>query len=142
MSLVRGAAQATSTATRHGVAAPGAGAVVTHSWARCWAHLGFTRIAAAKANFSAHQKGSKPIFPLPPDFVLTYEMLSLDRVYITVFGFLISAGLPAGMGGELYNVTISEDQIGVMVRGRSHEIDETRWIFERQKLLSIQDEAA
>ena len=48
-------------------------------------------------------------------FVLTYELLILGGVYVTVFGFLLCAGLPARVRSELYSTKISEDQIGVMV---------------------------
>jgi len=56
--------------------------------------LGFLGIATSQGNFFSQLKGGKPIIPLPPDFVLTYEMLILGGVYITVLGFLIAAGLP------------------------------------------------
>lgn len=102
--------------------------------------LGFMCIAAAQGNFFAQQKGGKPIIPLPPDFVLTYEMLILGGVYITVLGFLICAGLPARMKGDLYNAKVSEDQIGVMVKGNSFAISEVRRIFERHNVLSVQEE--
>ena len=102
--------------------------------------LGFLCIAAAQGNFFAQQKGGKPIIPLPPDFVLTYEMLILGGVYITVLGFLICAGLPARMKSDLYNAKVSEDQIGVMVKGNSYVVSEVRKIFERHSVLSVQQE--
>jgi hypothetical protein len=102
--------------------------------------LGFLGIATAQGNFFQQLKGGKPIIPLPPDFVLTYEMLILGGVYITVLGFLIAAGLPTRVKSDLYNAAVSEDQIGVMVRSNQHCIDEVRKIFERHKVLSIQEE--
>jgi hypothetical protein len=104
--------------------------------------LGFLSIAAAQANFFAQAKGGKPIFPLPPDFVLTYEMLILGGVYITVLGFLICAGLPKRMKSELYNAKVSEDQIGVMVKADVQSIEMVRAIFERHNVLSLQEEVA
>ena len=104
--------------------------------------LGFLSIAAAQANFFAQSKGGKPIVPLPPDFVLTYEMLILGAVYVTVLGFLICAGLPKRMKSELYNAKVSEDQIGVMVRADVQTIEMVRGIFERHNVLSLQEEAA
>lgn len=104
------------------------------------ASLGFLGIATAQGNFFAQLKGGKPIIPLPPDFVLTYEMLILGGVYITVLGFLICAGLPTRIKSELYNVAVSEDQVGVMVKSNQHCIDVVRAIFERHKVLSIQEE--
>jgi hypothetical protein len=102
--------------------------------------LGFLGIATAQGNFFAQLKGGKPIIPFPPDFVLTYEMFILGGVYITVLGFLISAGLPKRMKSELYNVAVSGDQIGVMVKSNAHCIDAVRGIFERHAVLSIQEE--
>lgn len=102
--------------------------------------LGFIGIATAQGNFFSQLKGGKPIIPLPPDFVLTYEMLILGGVYITVLGFLICAGLPARMKGDLYNAAVSEDQIGVMVKANAHCIAEVRKIFENHSVLSVQEE--
>jgi hypothetical protein len=102
--------------------------------------LGFLGIATAQGNFFSQLKGGKPIIPLPPDFVLTYEMLILGGVYITVLGFLICAGLPTRMKSELYSTAVSEDQIGVMVKSNQHCIDEVRRIFESHNVLSVQEE--
>jgi len=102
--------------------------------------LGFGFIAASQGNFFAQLKGGKPIIPFPPDLVLTYEMLILGGVYITVLGFLISAGLPARMNSELYNTKISEDQIGVMVKSDARTIAEIKKIFEKHLAISITEE--
>ncbi len=102
--------------------------------------LGFLGIATSQGNFFSQLKGGKPIIPFPPDFVLTYEMLILGGVYITVLGFLIAAGLPTRMKSDLYNTSVSEDQIGVMVKANQHCIAEVRKIFERHKVLSMQEE--
>jgi len=102
--------------------------------------LGFLGIATAQGNFFAQLKGGKPIIPLPPDFVLTYEMLILGGVYITVLGFLICAGLPHKSKGDLYSLKVSEDQVGVMVKANAHAIAEVRRIFERHAVVSMQEE--
>jgi hypothetical protein len=102
--------------------------------------LGFLGIATSQGNFFSQLKGGKPIIPLPPDFVLTYEMLILGGVYITVLGFLICAGLPTRNKGELYSTKVSEDQIGVMVKSNAHCIDAVRKIFESHNVLSVQEE--
>jgi len=102
--------------------------------------LGFLGIATSQGNFFSQLKGGKPIIPFPPDFVLTYEMLILGGVYITVLGFLISAGLPHLVKKDLYSVAVSEDQVGVMVRANAHCITEVRKIFESHKVLSMQEE--
>jgi hypothetical protein len=102
--------------------------------------LGFLGIATSQGNFFSQLKGGKPIIPFPPDFVLTYEMLILGGVYITVLGFLISAGLPHLVKKDLYSVAVSEDQVGVMVRANAHCLAEVRKIFESHKVLSMQEE--
>lgn len=102
--------------------------------------LGFLFLASSQGNFFAQQKGGKPIIPFPPDLVLTYELLILGGVYITVLGFLICAGLPARMRTELYNTKISEDQIGVMVKADAHTIAEVKKIFQRHLAISIAEE--
>jgi len=102
--------------------------------------LGFSLIASAQGNFFAQLKGGKPIIPLPPDFVLTYEMLILGGVYITVLAFLLCAGLPTRMKSTLYNTKISEDQIGVMVKADKHCIAEVKKNFQKHSALSIQEE--
>lgn len=103
--------------------------------------LGFLFVAASQGNFYAQMKGGKPIIPLPPDFVLTYEMLILGGVYVTVGAFLVCAGLPARMRSSLYNVKISEDQIGVLVKAEKNCIDEIKKIFQRHNALKIEEEA-
>jgi len=102
--------------------------------------LGFLGLATSQGNFFSQLKGGKPIIPLPPDFVLTYEMLILGGVYITVLGFLICAGLPHRIKSDLYDVAVSEDQVGVMVKANAHCIAEVRKIFEGHKVLSMQEE--
>lgn len=105
------------------------------------ASLGFIFVAASQGNFFAQMKGGKPIIPLPPDLVLTYEFLIMGGVYITVLGFLICAGLPVRMKSSLYNVKISEDQIGVLVKAEKKCIDEVKNIFQRHNALKIEEEA-
>jgi len=102
--------------------------------------LGFLGIATSQGNFFSQLKGGKPIIPFPPDFVLTYEMLILGGVYITVLGFLICAGLPHRVKSDLYDVKVSEDQVGVMIKANQHCIAEVRRIFEGHKVLSMQEE--
>ena len=102
--------------------------------------LGFLFLASSQGNFFAQQKGGKPIIPIPPDLVLTYEFLILGGVYITVLGFLLCAGLPARLKSELYNIKISEDQIGVMVKADAHTIAGIKDIFRRNHAISIAEE--
>ena len=102
--------------------------------------LAFLLIAGSQGNFYAQMKGGKPIVPLPPDFVLTYEMFILGGVYITVLGFLICAGLPARRS-PLYSAKVSEDQIGVLVKADEGSISTLKDIFNKHQALEIQEEA-
>ena len=104
------------------------------------ASLGFTFLASAQGNWYAQLKGGKPIIPFPPDFVLTYELMIMWGVYVTVLAFLVCAGLPARMKGTLYNSKISEDQIGVMVKAEKQCCDVVKKIFQRHNALKIEEE--
>lgn len=108
--------------------------------ATCGGLLAFWLIAGSQGNFYAQMKGGKPIVPLPPDFVLTYEMFILGGVYITVLGFLICAGLPARRS-PLYSAKVSEDQIGILVKADDGNAGMLRDIFTKHKALEIQEEA-
>ena len=102
--------------------------------------LAFFLVASAQANFFSQIKGGKPIVPLPPDFVLTYEMFILGGVFITILGFLICAGLPAKRS-PLYSAKVSEDQIGILVKGDESALVTFKTIFVKHKALEIQEEA-
>ncbi len=103
--------------------------------------LGFFLISGAQANFYAQLKGGKPIVPLPPNFILTYEMFILGGVFITILGFLISAGLPAKRS-PLYSAKVSEDQIGILVKADEKAIPKIKSVFVTYEALEIQEEAA
>ena len=100
----------------------------------------FSLIAGAQGNFFSQSKGGKPIIPIPPDFVLTYEMFILGGVYITVLGFLVCAGLPAKRS-KLYSAKVSEDQIGLLVKVDQAAVATIKSIFTKHKALEIQEEA-
>ena len=102
--------------------------------------LAFWLIAGSQAGFYSQMKGGKPIVPIPPDLVLTYEMFILGGVYITVLGFLICAGLPARRS-PLYSAKVSEDQIGILVKGDESAAAPLRALFTKHKALEIQEEA-
>lgn len=102
--------------------------------------LGFFLISGAQANFYAQMKGGKPIVPLPPNFILTYEMFILGGVFITILGFLICAGLPAKRS-PLYSAKVSEDQIGILVKADESAIAKIRGVFVSHEALEIQEEA-
>jgi hypothetical protein len=101
--------------------------------------LAFWLIAGSQANFYAQMKGGKPIVPIPPDFVLTYEMFILGGIYFTVIGFLICAGLPAKRS-PLYSQNLTEGQIGVLVKGEEDAMATLRAIFIKHNALEIQEE--
>ncbi|MEW6562847.1 MAG: DUF3341 domain-containing protein [Pseudomonadota bacterium] len=102
--------------------------------------LGFFLISGAQANFYAQLKGGKPIVPLPPNFVLTYEMFILGGVFISVLGFLVCAGLP-GKRSPLYSAKVQEDQIGVLVKSDEAAAATIKGIFTKHQALEIQEEA-
>lgn len=102
--------------------------------------LAFTLISGSQANFYAQMKGGKPIVPIPPNMVLTYEMFILGGVYITVLGFLICAGLPAKRSA-LYSAKVSTDQIGLLVKVDDGSAAALRAIFTKHQALEIQEEA-
>ncbi len=102
--------------------------------------LAFLLISGAQANFFMQIKGGKPIVPLPSNFILTYEMFILGGVFITVLGFLICAGLPAKRS-PLYSAKVSEDQIGILVKGDESAVAALKAIFTKHKALEIQEEA-
>lgn len=102
--------------------------------------LAFTLISGSQANFYAQMKGGKPIVPIPPNMVLTYEMFILGGVYITVLGFLICAGLPARRS-PLYSAKVSTDQIGLLVKVDESSATAIRAIFSKHQALEIQEEA-
>ncbi len=102
--------------------------------------LGFWLISGAQANFYAQMKGGKPIVPLPPNFILTYEMFILGGVFISILGFLICAGLPAKRS-PLYSSMVSEDQIGILVKADESAIANIKKVFLNHEALEIQEEA-
>ena len=102
--------------------------------------LGFLGISSAQANFFMQMKGGKPIVPLPPNFVLTYELFILGGVYITVLGFLICSGLPAKRS-PLYNAKVSVDNIGILVKVEEAAVGALKAIFAKHKAIEIQEEA-
>lgn len=101
--------------------------------------LAFWLIAGSQANFYAQMKGGKPIVPIPPNLVLTYEIFILGGIFCTVIGFLFCAGLPAKRS-PLYSPSLTESQVGVLVKGDEVAITTLRAIFSRHHALEIQEE--
>lgn len=102
--------------------------------------LGFFLISGAQANFYHQLKGGKPLVPLPPNFVLTYEMFILGGVFISVLGFLVCAGLPAKRS-PLYSSKVQVDQIAILVKGDDSAVAALKAVFTKHQALEIQEEA-
>ncbi len=101
--------------------------------------VGFTLIASAQANFLVQIRGGRPIVPVPPDMVLTYELFILIGVLMTVAGCFIAWKLP-GNRSTLYNTSISEDKIGILVKADALAIPKINEIFSRHQPLEIMGE--
>ncbi|MDE1941566.1 MAG: DUF3341 domain-containing protein [Betaproteobacteria bacterium] len=101
--------------------------------------IGFTLIASAQGNFLQQIRGGRPIVPIPPDMVLTYELFILIGVLMTVVGCFIAWKLP-GNRSPLYNTRISEDKIGILVKADPLVIPKVNGIFERHQPLEIMGE--
>lgn len=102
--------------------------------------LAFWLVAGAEADFYAQLKGGKPIVPIPPNLVVTYEMFILGGVLFTVIGFLLGAGLPARRSA-LYSPHVSEAQVGVLVKCEDGDMETCKAICARHRALEIQAEA-
>ncbi|MBY0577427.1 MAG: DUF3341 domain-containing protein [Burkholderiales bacterium] len=98
--------------------------------------LGFLFISSAQATFLMQPKGGKPIIPIPPDMVLTYELFILGGVYITVLGFFIGAKLPMKRH-KLYNARVSEDQIGILIKAEDTAMPAIKDLFTKHRALEI-----
>ena len=103
--------------------------------------LAFWLIAGSQANFYAQMKGGKPIVPIPPDLVLTYEMFILGGIFFTIIGFLICAGLPAKRS-PLYSSNLTESQIGILVKCEDRALSALKTTLIRHNALEIQEEVA
>ena len=52
-------------------------------------------LAAGTAVLFPHPTGGRPLITIPPFLIISYELTILFGILATVFGFLISARLPA-----------------------------------------------
>jgi hypothetical protein len=101
--------------------------------------LGFTLIASAQANFLLQIRGGRPVVPVPPNMVLTYELFILCGVLMTAVGCFIGWKLP-GKRSPLYNERVSEDKIAILVKADSAAIASINAIFIRHRSLEIMGE--
>ena len=100
---------------------------------------GFTLIASAQANFLLQIRGGRPVVPIPPNMVLTYELFILCGVLMTALGCFIGWKLP-GNRRPLYNERVSEDKIAILVKADSAAITAINAIFTRHRSLEIMGE--
>jgi len=98
--------------------------------------VGFTLIASAQANFLVQIRGGRPLVPIPPDMVITYELFILCGVLMTIVGCFIGWKL-SGKRSPLYNVSISVDKIAIVVKADRNAISEINNIFSRNHSLEI-----
>jgi hypothetical protein len=99
--------------------------------------IGFTLIASAQANFLLQVRGGRPVVPIPPDMVITYELFILIGVLMTVLGCFIGWKLP-GKRSPLFNANVSEDKIALLVKTEPAAIPAINEIFRSHQALEIQ----
>jgi len=92
----------------------------------------------AQAMFTVQPQGGKPVIPIPPDMVITYEGTILFGVFSTLLAFFIYAGLPRSLAKH-YSEKVSEDQIGIEVQVAPEHTEKVRAIFERYGALEIRE---
>lgn len=97
---------------------------------------GLVLIASAQASFIFQTRGGRPIVPLPPDMVLTYELFILSGVLMTVISTFVAMKLP-GNRSPLYNASVSEDKIGVLVKAEAQNIPQIDEILRRHNPTEI-----
>ena len=102
---------------------------------------GLVLIASAKASFIYQVRGGRPVVPLPPDMVLTYELFILSGVLMTVLATFVAMKLP-GNRSPLYNASVSEDKIGILVKADPQSIPQINEILGRHKPLEIMGDQA
>jgi Alternative complex III, ActD subunit len=94
--------------------------------------------AAAQSMFTVQPQGGKPVIPLPPDIVITYEGTILFGVLSTLAAFFIYAGLPRRLK-KYYNQKVSEDHIGIEVQMKPENTEKVRMAFEKCGALEIRE---
>lgn len=102
--------------------------------------LGFLGISSAQANFLRQQRGGFPIVPIPPNMVITYELFILTAVFFTITACLIVWRIHK-VDTTLYNVQISVDKIGILVKASAPAIPQIREIFSKHHAVEITETA-
>jgi len=98
--------------------------------------LGFLGISSAQANFLRQPRGGFPIVPIPPNMVLTYELFILTAVFFTITACFIVWRIHR-VDSRLYDVQISLDRIGILVKAEPTAIARLRDIFSQHHALEI-----
>ena len=102
--------------------------------------LGFLAISSAQANFLRQPRGGFPLVPIPPNMVITYELFILTSVFFTIISCYVFFTIHH-KSGHLYDVAISVDKIGILVKAEPQAIAGIRDIFTRHKALEISERA-
>src|SRR5450631_2491930 len=100
--------------------------------------LGFLAISSAQANFLRQPRGGFPIVPVPPNMVITYELFILTAVFFTIIACYV-VFLLHHQKNVLYNVAISVDKIGILVKADPVAIAGIKDIFHRHRALEISE---
>jgi len=102
--------------------------------------LGFLGISSAQANFLRQPRGWFPIVPIPPNMVITYELFILGAVFFTLTACLIVWRIHK-VDSRLYDVQISVDKIGILVKASAPAIPQLREIFSKHHAVEITETA-
>jgi len=94
--------------------------------------------AAAQSMFTVQPQGGKPVIPLPPNIVITYEGTILIGVLSTLVAFFIYAGLPRRLHKH-YDNRVSIDQIGIEVQVLPENMHLVRSVFEAHQAAEIRE---
>lgn len=100
--------------------------------------LGFLGMSSAQASFLRQQRGGFPIVPIPPNMVITYELFILTSVFFTVIACLIVWRIHR-VDSSLFDVQISVDKIGILVKAEPSAIERIREIFTKYHALEISE---
>jgi Protein of unknown function (DUF3341) len=102
--------------------------------------LGFLGISSAQASFLRQQRGGFPLVPIPPNMVLTYELFILGAVFFTITACLIVWRIHR-VDSRLYDVQVSIDKIGILVKASAPVIPQLREIFSKHHAVEINETA-
>jgi hypothetical protein len=100
--------------------------------------LGFLGISSAQANFLRQPRGGFPIVPIPPNMVITYELFILTSVFFTITACLI-VWRKHRVQSSLFDVQISVDKIGILVKAEPPAIARIRELFTKYHALEISE---